>query len=66
MSYKVTRDQEDCPRITLTDESPLVLLRDGEACMKRSGILAVDELTGLIGGACDLQIAQSVYGGGHE
>ncbi|CAH1087680.1 hypothetical protein NTG1052_630015 [Candidatus Nitrotoga sp. 1052] len=44
-----------------------MLLRDGEVCMKRSGILAVDELVELIGGACDLQIAQAVYGGiGHE
>jgi hypothetical protein len=57
-----------CPGLEYGGQSPLwVLLRDGEVCMTRSGILAIDELAELIGGACDLQIAQAVYGGfGHE
>lgn len=57
-----------CPGLEYGGQSPLwVLLRDGEVCMERSGILAVDELIELIGGDCDLQIAQLVYGGiGHE
>lgn len=53
-----------CPGLEYGGQSPLwVLLRDGEVCMTRSGILAVDELAELIGGACDLQIAQAVYEG---
>lgn len=57
-----------CPGLEYGGQSPLwVLLRDGEVCMKRSGILTVDELVESIGGACDLQIAQAVQGGiGHE
>ena len=57
-----------CPGLEYGGQSPLwVLLREGEVCLKLSGILAVDELVELIGGACDLQIAQSVYGGiGYE
>ena len=57
-----------CPDIEDDGQSPLwVLLHDGEVCMKRSGILAVDELFEAIGGVCDLQIAQAVYGGiSHE
>ncbi|CAH1388057.1 hypothetical protein [Candidatus Nitrotoga sp. M5] len=43
-----------CPDIEDDEQSPLwVLLRDGEVCMKRSGILTVDELVELIGDACD-------------
>lgn len=50
-----------CPGLEYGGQSPLwVLLRDGEVCMKRSGILAVDELVEAIGGACGLQIAQAV------
>lgn len=43
-----------CPDIENNGYSPLwVLLHDGEVCMKRSGILTVDELVELIGDACD-------------
>ena len=43
-----------CPDIEDDGQSPLwVLLRDGEVCMKCSGILTVDELVELIGGACN-------------
>ena len=43
-----------CPGLEYCGQSPLwVLLRDGEVCMKRSGIFAVDELAGVIGDACD-------------
>lgn len=43
-----------CPDIEEDGQSPLwVLLRDGEVCMKRSGILTVDELVELIGDTCD-------------
>ncbi|MDD5267121.1 MAG: hypothetical protein PHO08_08325 [Methylococcales bacterium] len=44
-----------CPSVEDDGRSPLwVLLRDGKVCMKRSGILTVDELVEVIGGACDL------------
>ncbi|BBJ23430.1 hypothetical protein [Candidatus Nitrotoga sp. AM1P] len=50
-----------CPDLEYGGQSPLwVLLRDGEVCLKRSGILAVDELVEVIGEADDLQIAQLV------
>ncbi|RFC37562.1 MAG: hypothetical protein DID90_2727553175 [Candidatus Nitrotoga sp. LAW] len=43
-----------CPDIEDDGQSPLwVLLHDGEIYMKRSGILTVDELVELIGGACN-------------
>lgn len=50
-----------CPGLEYCGQSPLwVLLRDGEVCMKRSGILAVDELIEMIGDVSHLQIMQSV------
>ena len=50
-----------CPGLEYGGQSPLwVLLRDGEVYMKRSGILAVDELIEIIGDVSHLQIMQSV------
>jgi len=47
-----------CSDIEDDGQSPLwVLLHDGEVCMKRSGILTIDELVELIGGACDFMSA---------
>ncbi|CAH1905569.1 conserved hypothetical protein [Candidatus Nitrotoga sp. HW29] len=43
-----------CPGLEDSGQSPLwVLLRDGEVCMQRSGILTVDELVEVIGDVCD-------------
>lgn len=44
-----------CPDLENDGQSPVwVLLRDGEVCVKRSGVLAVDELVEVIGNAYDL------------